>query len=125
MAQEEYNMFNPNLISLEEFREWVTALKYNEPFRDYYGVVMRSDVYYNLKTDIPIVCYASSSPYDYKPVLDYASIYGLRILVFDEYCEYNDIVCQIVDKPTYYRLCTMQGDIKIGNECDLSLLHCY
>ena len=44
-------MFNPDLISLEEFREWVTSLKYNEPFRDYYGIVMCSDVYYNLKED--------------------------------------------------------------------------
>ena len=118
-------MFNPDLISLEEFREWVTSLKYNEPFRDYYGIVMCSDVYYNLKADIPIVCYASPSPYDYKPVLDYTSVYGLYVLVFDEYCEYNDIVCQIVDEPTYYRLCAMQGDVEVGNKCDLSLLYCY
>lgn len=112
-------MFNTDLISLEKFREWVTALKYNEPFRDYYGVIMRSDVYYNLKADIPIVCHASSS------LLDCISIYDLRVLVFDEYCDYNDIVCQIVDEPTYHWLCTMQGDIKMGNKCDLSLLHCY
>jgi hypothetical protein len=118
-------MFNLDLISLEEFREWVTSLKYNEPFRDYYGVIMRSDVYYNLKADIPIVCYAFPSPYDYRLVLDYTSVYGLRVLVFDEYCEYNDIVCQIVDEPTYHRLCAMQGDIKMGNKYDLSLLHCY
>ena len=118
-------MFNTDLISLEEFREWVTALKYNEPFRDYYGVVMRSDMYYNLKAGIPIVCYTSPSLYDYKPVLDYMSVYGLRVLVFDEYCKYNDIVCQIVDEPTYHWLCAMQGDVEAGNECSLNLLHCY
>jgi len=112
-------MFNPDLISLEEFREWVTSLKYNEPFRDYYGVVMRSDVYYNLKADIPVVCHALSSSFDYT------SVYGLRVLVFDEYCKYNDIVCQIVDEPTYHWLRAMQGDVEVGNECSLNLLHCY
>ena len=95
------------------------------PWTGYTVFLWLTDIYYNLKADIPIVCYASSSPYDYKPILDYTSVYGLRVLIFDEYCEYNDIVCQIVDEPTYRWLCAMQGDVEAGNECSLNLLHCY
>jgi hypothetical protein len=45
--------------------------------------------------------------------------------VFDEYCKYNNIVAQIVDKSTYASLCVVKADVETGCDRDLSARYCF
>ena len=102
---------------LDNIKEWYKLSLYN--CQKYYGIILTSDTYRQLQ------CLLSNDIILSSTEKHICSLYGLKILVFDEYCKYNNIVCQIVDEPTYHWLCAMQGDVEAGNECSLNLLHCY
>lgn len=80
----------------EKIKEWY-ALSCNG--QKYYGIILTSEVYKQLEllfTDNLIL-------HDNEQWL--TSIYGLKILVYDELCNKYNTDCFCVDEPTYYQIC--------------------
>ena len=91
----------------EKIREWY-ALSCNG--QKYYGIILTSEVYDQLK----ILFTDNLMLHNNEQWL--ASIYGLKILVFDELCKKYNVNCLCVDEPTFYAMCEGKAYTDLGKE---------
>lgn len=81
---------------VDKIKEWYAL---SESGQKYYGIILTSEVYNQLK----ILFTDNLMLHNNEQWL--ASIYGLKILVYDELCNKYNTDCFCVDEPTYYQIC--------------------
>ena len=82
---------------LDKIKEWYKLSLYN--CQKYYGIILTSDTYRQLQ------CLLTDDIIVFKEEQYLCSLYGLKILVFDELCRKYNIDCLCVDEPTFYAMC--------------------
>lgn len=82
---------------LDNIKEWYKLSLYN--CQKYYGIILTSDIYRQLQCLLNNDIILSSTE---KHI---CSLYGLKILVFDELCKKYNVNCLCVDEPTFYAMC--------------------
>ena len=89
--------YKRNMNILDEIKEWYKLSLYN--CQKYYGIILTSDTYRQLQ------CLLVDDIIVFKEEQYICSLYGLKILVFDELCKKYNINCLCVDEPTFYAMC--------------------
>jgi hypothetical protein len=82
---------------LDNIKEWYKLSLYN--CQKYYGIILTSDTYRQLQ------CLLSNDIILSSTEKHICSLYGLKILVFDELCKKYNVNCLCVDEPTFYAIC--------------------
>ena len=88
-----------NDLTLDDFIKFYKKVQIEEPH--WYGVVMTSYLYASLQAELNLIVTYS---FDYL-----VSLYGLHVLIFDEYCNAYNIQCAVVDENTYYEMCKVKN----------------
>ena len=95
-----------NDLTLDDFIKFYKKVLIEKPH--WYGIVMTNYLYESLQSELDLIVTYS---FDYL-----ISLYGLHILVFDEYCNAHNIQCAFVDENTYYAMCKGKEYTEIGKE---------
>ena len=88
-----------NDLTLNDFIKFYKKVQIEEPH--WYGIVMTSYLYESLQSELNLIVTYS---FDYL-----VSLYGLHVLIFDEYCNAYNIQCAVVDENTYYEMCKVKN----------------
>lgn len=97
-----------NMNILDNIKEWYKLSLYN--CQKYYGIILTSDTYRQLQ------CLLSDDIILSSTEKHICSLYGLKILVFDELCKKYNINCLCVDEPTFYAMCKGKTYTDLGKE---------
>ena len=93
---------------LDNIKEWYKLSLYN--CQKYYGIILTSEVYRQL-----IVLF-SDDVITYSDKNWLASIYGLKVLIYDELCNKCNVDCFCVDEETYYQICEGKYYNEVGKQ---------
>lgn len=95
-----------NDLTLDDFIKFYKKVQIEEPH--WYGIIMTSYLYESLQSELDLIVTYS---FDYL-----VSLYGLHVLIFDEYCNAYNIQCAVVDENTYYEMCKGKEYTEMGKK---------
>lgn len=92
---------------IDKMKEWYAL---SESGQKYYGIILTSEVYRQL-----LVLF-SDDVITYSDKNWLASIYGLKVLIYDELCNKCNVDCFCVDEETYYQICEGKYYNEVGKQ---------
>lgn len=92
---------------VDKIKEWYALSKSGQK---YYGIILTSEVYRQL-----LVLF-SDDVITYSDKNWLTSIYGLKVLIYDELCNKCNVDCFCVDEETYYQICEGKYYNEVGKQ---------